>query len=67
MDGGRSLHEHPPAPHRGRGASLPGTAPYLDVAEDTPGAGAGLFGDVSWGFAGFRVDSHRGGFPGSPK
>lgn len=52
---------------REAGASLLGTAAYLDVAEDTPGAGAGAFGDISWGLAGFRVDSHRGGFPGSPK
>lgn len=54
-------------PCRGSGASLPGTTPYLDVAEDTPGAGAGPFGDISWGFAGFGVDSHCGGFLGSPK
>jgi len=54
-------------PRQGSGASLPGTTPYLDVAEDTPGAGAGAFGDIGGGFAGFGVDSHRGGFLGSPK
>lgn len=49
------------------GASLPSTAPYLNVAEDTPGAGARAFGDINWGFAGFGVDSHCGGFRGTPK
>lgn len=53
----------PPSPR----ASLPGSHPYFDVAEDTPGAGAGALGDVNWGFADFRVDSHGEGFPGSPE
>ena len=65
--GSLSTASIPLPPHWRSSASLPGTAPYLDVAEDTPGAGAGPFGDVNLGFASFGVDSHRGGFPGSPK
>lgn len=51
----------PPSPP----ASLP--HPYFDVAEDTPGAGAGAPGDVNRRFANFGVDSHGEGFPGSPE